>query len=250
MIGAIDALPWLYSAVRLPAASYTAWWTRPNPWPASWAIDSATARRSLAKVSLNVHAVLFAELANAPGNATPLRPVIPVHAPSPPITDFIVTRSARLPGSTVVTLRLNGEYFSATRAQISRMALISPVLNASALPSVSYAGVAGTLYVPQVWAGEPWKSGYSLAVAAERLLSAGTPGMLTATAMSRRGSSGVRSKWLCRASRFGLMASTLPPRWRVRSAPRRARNERPGTKRTRTAEGITTHRGRRIVPKI
>ena len=64
---------------------------------------------------------------------------------SPPKTATAVSKSFSLPGSTVVTLMLNGENFSAVRAQISLMEVSSTALKESGdVASRSNAGVGGT----------------------------------------------------------------------------------------------------------
>src|SRR5688500_6375305 len=109
-------------------------------------------------------------------------PPPPAQEPLPPITARKATLSVRAPGLTVVTSMLNGEYFSATRAQTAAMLLSSASLKLEALPSVSYAAVAVTLNEPHVVAASPSKSRYSLAEARGLELSKGTP-PATATAL-------------------------------------------------------------------
>src|SRR6267154_2714523 len=58
-----------------------------------------------------------------------------------------VCPSFRFPGSTVVTLMLNGEYFSATKAQICWIAVRSDALKFDVFPSQSNGGT-GVLLSP------------------------------------------------------------------------------------------------------
>src|SRR5688572_22484675 len=118
MTGALSASPGLYSVIRLPCASKRLWWLRPKPCPVS--CDDASPTRfgsPLARLPGKTKTVLEKLLWNPPIHATP-----PAGKPSqlllPPITTCSVSRSLRLPGSTVVTLTLNGENFSDTRDQI------------------------------------------------------------------------------------------------------------------------------------
>ncbi len=81
----------------------------------------------------------------------------------------------RLPGSTVVTSRSNGENFSATSAQIWVAMATSAGENVVGSPSRSKAGVVGTAYPAHWKAAAPVKFRYSVAGAPDRLCRPGNP---------------------------------------------------------------------------
>src|SRR4051812_35336668 len=120
---------------------HCAWCCRPNRCPDSCAAASPVyGAYPFPRFFVNTNATFDAEFENPPTYATPPADA-PSHAPSPPNTTFDATLFVSAPGSTVVTLMLNAEYFSATRLKISVIDASSPLLNVVASPSVSYAGV-------------------------------------------------------------------------------------------------------------
>src|SRR5678815_5897644 len=67
---------------------------------------------------------------------------VQAHWPSPPMTiQAVLPLRSALPGLTVLTFKLNGLYFSATRLKIWLMSFSSAALNVLGSLSVSYAGV-------------------------------------------------------------------------------------------------------------
>src|SRR6476646_7322024 len=119
MIGATRLLPMLYFAIRLPAASYTLWCDSPNSCPASWAaavaIHTAVLFRFVGKTNeiLLRNILEYEPCVEMPPVLPPVQSLLPL-----PMTISMLELCTRFAGATVVTLTLNGEYFSATPAQI------------------------------------------------------------------------------------------------------------------------------------
>src|SRR5262249_45822694 len=117
MRGALSEVPGLYSAVLEPL-DQVLWWVRPKPWPASWAAASAMALSPKGSLEGKTKALL----GSAGSTKEEMIPTPPAsvsavsQAPSPPITTVKLTLWTDVEGAMVVTLRLKGENFSATRA--------------------------------------------------------------------------------------------------------------------------------------
>src|SRR5689334_5775310 len=143
MIGAAADVPGLYSLVFV-VPLYVDWCCRPKLCPASCEIASA--------VYFGLPPPRFPENANTvvwfanppygdPGNPN-VNPLTydtppaadPSHPLVPPITARTACPALYDPGSSVVTSMLNGEYFSDTRDQISRMFANSVLLNVVGSP--------------------------------------------------------------------------------------------------------------------